>query len=260
VLDHDHAASPEESETCFRLRWYRPPVKRILERPMGTRPRAAARTASRSLEELLRPPRDEAPARQARARRSRQAVIDAAAELFATVGYDAVGTPEIAGRAKVSVGTFYRYFTDKREVYLEVVRAYLADAYDDTLAQLTPARFVGKARREAIDDTVRILFAHVLARPGLSRSYVAMAIQDPEVGELRRAFNLVAQLRLAELIATICPRDVVADPQAMAYVVYGSALECAYGLAGVHGEVALSPTQVRAALTQLIERTLFPAR
>ena len=60
--------------------------------------------------------------RQERSRRSYEALLDAATELFGKHGYDAVGTPEIANRAGVSVGTFYRYFDDKHEVYLEIMR------------------------------------------------------------------------------------------------------------------------------------------
>jgi AcrR family transcriptional regulator len=225
---------------------------------MVARPRASAPPQTRTLEQLLRPTARDPELRQERARRSRQALIAAAAELFAQAGYDAVGTPEIAAAAGVSVGTFYRYFTDKREVYLEIVRAHLGDAYRDTLAQLTPERFVGKARHETIVETVAILFGHVLARPGLSRSFMAMAIHDPDVSELRRAFDEVSCQRLAVLIAAICPRTTIPDPEATAYVIYGSALECAYGLAGLHGEVPVSPARVRAALAMLIERTLFP--
>src|SRR5438105_14436608 len=76
--------------------------------------------------------------RQERSRRSYQALLDAAAELFAQRGYDAVGTPEIAQRASVSVGTFYRYFDDKHEVYLEIMRRTIAAAYNETLEGLTP--------------------------------------------------------------------------------------------------------------------------
>src|SRR5579862_9769335 len=82
---------------------------------------------------LLRPP--PAPdVRQERARRSHNALLDAATELFGRLGYDKVGTPELAERAGVSVGTFYRYFADKHVLYVEVVRRMLSDAYADILA------------------------------------------------------------------------------------------------------------------------------
>jgi AcrR family transcriptional regulator len=196
--------------------------------------------------------------RQERSRRSYQALLDAAEELFSAHGYDAVGTPEIAQKAGVSVGTFYRYFEDKHEVYLEIMRRTMAAAYTETIDRLTPDQFVGKARHETISAGCSILFEHVLDKPQLTRSFMEMSLRDAQVAELRRAFEQLSCQRLSSLIEAITPRSHVPDPEAFAYVLYGAAMQCAYGLA-----VQLVPTQIRrerahAALTAFIERALFP--
>jgi AcrR family transcriptional regulator len=196
--------------------------------------------------------------RQERSRRSYLALIDAATELFARHGYDAVGTPEIAQRAGVSVGTFYRYFDDKHEVYLEIARRSMITAYTETVAGLTPARFIGRARRDTIAETIAMLFEHVLARPQLSRSFSEMSLRDPEVAELRRACEQITVAKLAELIAAICPRDVVPDPEATAWVLHGSAMQCAQGLAEHLGPAPIGADRARKALADFIERALFP--
>jgi AcrR family transcriptional regulator len=185
-------------------------------------------------------------------------LIEAAEALFGAHGYDAIGTPEIAQRAGVSVGTFYRYFDDKKEIYLEVTRRVMHDAYVQTLEGLTPARFAGRARHETIADTVTVLFDHVMRRPELSRSFTEMALRDRDVAELNRAFEQVSVQRLSALIAAIAPRSVVPDPEATAYVLYGSAMQCAYGIAGHFGAPPIDADRAKAALTSFIERTLFP--
>ena len=197
--------------------------------------------------------------RQERARRSYQALLDAAAELFAQHGYDAVGTPEIAQRAGVSVGTFYRYFDDKHEVYLEIMRRTIVTAYDETLERLTPERFVGLARHETISEACSVLFDHVLARPQLTRSFMEMSLRDDAVAELRRAFEQLAVQQLTTLIAAITPREHVPDPESSAYVIYGAAMQAAYGLAVYLVPTAIDRDRARAALVSLIERALFPA-
>jgi AcrR family transcriptional regulator len=197
---------------------------------------------------------------QERARRSHQALLDAAVELFATHGYDKVGTPEIAERAGVSVGTFYRYFADKHVLYVEVVRRMLSDAYTDIMAGLTPSRFVGMARHETIADSVALLFEHVLRRPELSRSLMEMSLRDPTVGDLRRAFEGAAIARLTELIAVITTRKVVADPEAFASVLFGACMQCAYGLAGHMGPPPVAAARAKTALVAFIERALFPTQ
>jgi len=196
--------------------------------------------------------------RQERSRRSYLALIEAATELFAARGYDAVGTPEIAQRAGVAVGTFYRYFEDKHEIYLEVVRRNMVQAYSATIEGLGPERFVGRARRETISETVAALFEHVLSRPQLTRSFIEMSLRDPDVAELRRALEAVSLQRLTLLISAIVPRETVPDPEATAYILYGSAMQTAYDLAGHIGAPAIDAERARRALTSFIERTLFP--
>ena len=196
--------------------------------------------------------------RQERSRRSYLALIEAATLLFSSHGYDAVGTPEIAQRAGVSVGTFYRYFDDKHEVYLEICRRNMIAAYRETIEGLGPERFAGRARHETIRETIAVLFEHVLQNPQLSRSFTEMSLRDPQVAELRRAFEAVSTQRLTLLISAIVPRDVVPDPEATAYVIYGSAMQCAYGLAGHVGAPPIDAARAKTALADFIERALFP--
>jgi AcrR family transcriptional regulator len=206
---------------------------------------------------VLRPAR-EPDFRQDRSRRSYLALIDAATELFGARGYDAVGTPEIAQHAGVSVGTFYRYFDDKHEIYLEIARRTMVAAYRETIATLGPERFIGRARHETISETIAILFAHVMSQPQLTRSFREMSLRDPEVAELSRAFEQVSVVRLTTLIASIIPRDVVPDPEATAWVLYAGAMQTAYGLAGHIGPPPIGAERARRALTDFIERALFP--
>jgi AcrR family transcriptional regulator len=194
---------------------------------------------------------------QERARRSYLALIEAATELFGAQGYDAVGTPEIAQRAGVSVGTFYRYFDDKHEIYLEIARRTMVAAYRETIASLGPERFVGRARHETISETIAILFDHVLSQPQLTRSFREVSLRDAQVAELSRAFEQVSVARLSSLIAAIIPRTIVADPEATAWVLHASVMETAYGLAGHRGPPPIDADRARQALTDFIERALF---
>jgi AcrR family transcriptional regulator len=219
--------------------------------------KAKPKTASADPEALLRATK-EPDFRQERSRRSYLALIQAATDLFAAHPYDAVGTPEIAQRAGVSVGTFYRYFDDKHEVYLEISRRRMVEAYRDTIEGLGPEKFAGRARHETIATTIDVLFDHVLASPNLSRSFTEMSLRDPDVAELRRAFETVCIQRLTLLISAIVPRAVIPDPEATAYVLYGSAMQCAYGLAEHTGPAQIDAARAKQALGAFIERALFP--
>ena len=113
-------------------------------------------------------------------------------------------------------------------------------------------------RIAAVADSVAVLFEHVLRRPLLSRSFMEMSLRDPDCAEIRRAFEDAAVARMTELIAAVCPRDVIPDPAATAYVVYGSTMQCAYGLAGHAGKPPVDARRVQTALVDFLVRALFP--
>ena len=58
--------------------------------------------------------------RETEARATREALIEAALELFTERGYAAVATEEIVARAKVTRGALYHHFEDKRDLFRAV--------------------------------------------------------------------------------------------------------------------------------------------
>jgi AcrR family transcriptional regulator len=194
---------------------------------------------------------------QERARKTFEALIEAAAAAFLEAGYDATGTPDIAERAGVSVGTFYRYFEDKKQAYLEVTRRFLAEAYHRIMDRLTPQRFVGLDAAGTIAESVEILLEQSTRHPTMHKTFVEMSLRDPDVLELRRAFDKITHEKLSALIAAVCPKDRVPDPAATALVVHVAAVECASVIGGVRGSIPVDAARAKAALSAMLYRTLF---
>jgi AcrR family transcriptional regulator len=75
--------------------------------------------------------------REQNAERKRQAILDAALQLFAERGFHGVAVPEVSSLAGVGAGTIYRYFANKEDLVNEVFRyakmqlgACLLDGFD----------------------------------------------------------------------------------------------------------------------------------
>lgn len=194
---------------------------------------------------------------QERARKTYEALLEAAQKVFVAKGYDATQTPDIAAEAGVSVGSFYRYFSDKREIFLEIMRRDLTEAHEQVMAKLTPDALTGKGRRATIDEILNILLAGINRHPGMQRVLLEMALRDKDVARLKHAFDTESQNRIADVIAAICPEEQVSDPKATAYVIHIAAVECAIRIAGELGQMPVSRDRAKAALTQLIDRAVF---
>jgi len=194
---------------------------------------------------------------QDRSRRTYQALIEAAYHVFGDKGYDAAQTPDIAARAKVSVGTFYRYFNDKHEVFLEIMQMHLSAGQAEVMSKLDPAKLVGKQSRATIEHTLAVLLDRVTRFPALEQVFQSMSLRDPDVGRLRRRMEESSCRQIAQLLEVICSREVVPDPEAMAYVIHTAVVECAIHIAGFRGRNTLPRDRALHALTDMIYRALF---
>ncbi|WP_410614326.1 TetR/AcrR family transcriptional regulator [Amycolatopsis sp. lyj-109] len=83
---------------------------------------------------------------------TRVRLLDAALELFGEREYDSVTVAEIAERAGLTKRTFFRHFSDKREVLFagqEMLSRILAEAIADAPAPATPIEAVAAALQAA---------------------------------------------------------------------------------------------------------------
>ena len=107
--------------------------------------------------------------RQTRSREKRASLLHAAAQVFADRGYSATTADGIAEVAGVSIGTFYNYFRNKRQILLTLVIDQLDDIFGQLrLAQMDLSR--GNAR------------SHI-------RTAVAAALRENEQSRLRRVWQ-----------------------------------------------------------------------
>lgn len=86
---------------------------------------------------------------QKRSIEKKQRIKDAALKLMSEKGYFATSSNEIAREADVSIGTFYSYFKDKKELYAELVD----DIYT---AVLTPINLNELPDDLSIEETVQL--------------------------------------------------------------------------------------------------------
>lgn len=73
---------------------------------------------------------------QKRSIEKRNRILNAAFELFNEKGFYDTNTAEIAKKAGVSTGILYRYFIDKKTIFLEVIDKYFNNFFNDSSQNL----------------------------------------------------------------------------------------------------------------------------
>jgi AcrR family transcriptional regulator len=118
----------------------------------------------------------------------RQSLLDSARLLFADKGYHETTVDDITRTANVAKGTFYLYFSEKREIYYEVIRVFLAmvkeagNLVNEPTA--SPTEFVERTRGNAL-NLIRVLTENRL----LTRmAFGEAAGLDPRLADLWRTF------------------------------------------------------------------------
>src|SRR3954465_3643859 len=161
--------------------------------------------------------------REATKHPNRAAILDAAREVFADLGYGAATVRDIVRRTDLATGTFYNYFPDKGAVFRALLERVAREARERVRA----------ARREATDvesfvrDSYRAYFAY------LASDRVNFEILRRNAGTIRALFDtpalgagteeLEADLRAA-IEAGVVPRH---DARYMAAAMVGAGFEIA---------------------------------
>jgi AcrR family transcriptional regulator len=157
---------------------------------------------------------------------SRRALVDAAAQLFNSVGYYGTDTNRIAIAAGYTPGTFYTHFEDKRAIFLEVYRQWVDEEIDAVAAVLQsdePARRVRLARVvlehhrkwRTFRASLRALYAtdevvHVARLEQRRRQIEILLAQKETTGRQARAEILATLFTVEALSDAIADGDVEA--------------------------------------------------
>ncbi len=163
---------------------------------------------------------DPAGRRARRKAETRQRLLAAARELFASRGYDATRPQDVARVADLATGTFYLHFADKREAFA----AFTEQAGEELMALMSERMAGARGFEERLRRSLEALFHYAEHNPGvLSAAFADAAVIAAEVPSGARLRD-----RLADSLARGLRNDMEAgalasdyDPQVIAHGIVG---------------------------------------
>ncbi|HEY7048839.1 MAG TPA: TetR/AcrR family transcriptional regulator [Jatrophihabitantaceae bacterium] len=158
-----------------------------------------------------------------RSERRRQAIIEAATEVFLQHGFLGATTDGVAARASVSKQTLYKHFADKERLFAEIIMQTTVEVAESLVAATTGALHdatdVRQALRTLADGFLQSLLDPDVLR--LRRLIIAEADRFPEVGQAwyERGFNRTLTV-LGDALSALADRGLlhnITDPVLAAY-------------------------------------------
>lgn len=138
---------------------------------------------------------------EARKAATRELILEAAHELVSRGGYASAGVQAVASHAGVAVGTVYRHFPSKADLFAEVFRR-ASQRELDLVAEVAAAD--GRSARERCAAGVEVFCRRALAGPVLAYAQIAEPV-DPAVESerlrLRRGYRDVFAAVLEDGVA-----------------------------------------------------------
>src|SRR5215210_546954 len=125
--------------------------------------------------------------KQARSRQTKEKIIKAAIELFQERGYEKTTSNDIAAAAGVSVGSFYVYFTDKRQLLLTIFDRLADELFKNIFDGMKPEHLFDSDLRMRIRQVVANAIKEKQEYSGLHRVVCELVMKDPEFAERQKA-------------------------------------------------------------------------
>ncbi len=194
--------------------------------------------------------------KQKRANAMKDRILDSAFEQISTVGYHHTTAKAVAAGAGVAVGSFYRYFKDKKAVLMSLCRRMEDSMGGDMFGYGARMRAEGAPERDVAPALVGYAVARHYESRAFHREVSAMERLDPDVAAWSAArddrIRTALQAFLEEKRDAYRVRDLEAAAELMLYVVEEVAHRA------VIFESRAGETRLVSELGDMLERYLFP--
>ncbi|MGF0316365.1 TetR/AcrR family transcriptional regulator [Nocardia fluminea] len=160
---------------------------------------------------------------QDRAKETKARILEVAAQLFGDRGIGNTSTNRIAAEAGMSIGTLYRYFTDREEIVKELTDSLFVQA-EEQYARLLTKSVPDRPLRDTVAEIIRIGVEILVANGPLVRALVAdLQFYGSGIPEFEPRLRMLIKLYLIQSLGPTHGLDI----DTMAYIVLNAGFSTA---------------------------------
>lgn len=195
--------------------------------------------------------------KQARSKQTKEKIIQAAILLFQERGYEKTTSNEIASAAGVSVGSFYVYFTDKRQLLLTIFDRLADEMFKHAFDNLRPELLFDTELRTGIRQAVANTVEDKQRMSGLHRVIGELVLKDAEFAARQKALIERSLSKIREIISLASKAGLTweIDVEAATFVVHRVVFDLSQDY--VTGAVEFDKERAIDSLSDMIYRFLF---
>jgi AcrR family transcriptional regulator len=192
---------------------------------------------------------------QKRGIETRNRILEAARVLFSLDGYHGTNAKEITAEAGVSVGSFYAYFKDKKELFMELTHGHMKQ---EILAMLDhvkdlPSEKIGK--KETVRHMIQVVADTHDQSPELYRETEALKFTDSDILGFHEEINAHFNKRFISFLEMFEDRLRITDVEAAAKVIACAIQESIHSVRLF--DSSISEDRLIDALADMVHRYLF---
>jgi AcrR family transcriptional regulator len=195
--------------------------------------------------------------KQARSKQTKEKITQAAILLFQERGYEKTTSNDIAAAAGVSVGSFYVYFTDKRQLMLAIFDRLADEMFKHAFDSLKPEHLFDSELRAGIRQAVTNTVEDKQRLSGLHRVICELVLKDEEFAARQKALIGRSLSKIREIISLASKAGLTweIDVEAATFVVHRVVFDLSQDY--VTGAVEFDKERAIDSLTDMIYRYLF---
>lgn len=157
--------------------------------------------------------------RQARGIETKQKILQAGMELFSVQGYHNTNSKEIVKKAGTGIGTFYGYFKDKKDVFLQILERYKDSFVDQLKIENLEQIISNKQYKELVHNFVWLVFKLHEDAPTFHNEAVQLRYKDPEIGSVLNEWDEANRHLIIYLLTAVREHSQIDDPEAASYII-----------------------------------------